>query len=75
MREDAVQKDLLDRLAARDLDHYKLYALAENGADEEQLSDEELMADIHAERPWIPVPQPGPNVPADFDPEEEGLPK
>jgi hypothetical protein len=74
-REDEVRAQLLDRLAARDLDHYKLYALAENGADEEQLSDEEILDDLHQRRPWIPGRQPGVNVPADFDPEAEGLPK
>lgn len=74
LRADSTRSELLDRLASRDLDHYKLYSLAENGEDGEisiNEVDETTMEEIHQGRPWIPVPRSGPDVPLDLDPERD----
>jgi hypothetical protein len=61
-REIKHRTDLLNRLMARDYDHYQTYALAESEPTEsDEVSDEEL----RRERPWIP----GPAQPEETPPE------
>jgi hypothetical protein len=62
-REVAQRKDLLDRLMARDFDHYKAYELAEDATTEpDEVPDEEL----RRQRPWIPGPAEPTSTPPDI---------
>jgi hypothetical protein len=69
-RELVHRKDLLDRLMARDFDHYKAYELAETATTEpDEVPDEEL----RRERPWITGPIEPQDTPPDILEELEAL--
>jgi hypothetical protein len=69
-REIAHRKDLLDRLMARDFDHYKTYELAETATTEpDEVPDEEL----RRQRPWITGPAEPQDTPPDIVEELEAL--
>lgn len=73
-READRQKDLLDRLMARDFDHYKAYALAEGFPPATTEADEVPDEELRRQRPWITGPAEPEDTPEELlkDLEEAG---